>query len=130
MEKALSELAVLLDGKIIGDANVLISGVNSLDEAEGGEISFFANPKYREKLLTTRASAILVKSGTESTGKNLLVVHDPYVAFGKLLEYFYGRPRPKACVQPLAFIGENAVVSAEASIYPHVYVGARARIAK
>ena len=130
MEKALSELAVLLDGRIIGDANVLISGVNSLSEAEDGEISFFANPKYREKLLTTRASAVLVKPGTESTGNNLLVVQDPYVAFGKLLEYFYGRPHPGAGIHPLAFIGENADVSAEASIYPHVYIGARARIAK
>jgi len=130
VEKALSELAVLLDGKIIGNANVLISGINSLDEAEDGEISFFANPKYREKLLSTRASAILVKPGTESTGKNLLVVPDPYVAFGKLLGYFHGRPHPEAGIHPLAFVGENAVVSAEASIYPHVYVGARARIAK
>ncbi len=130
MEKTLSELAVLLDGKIIGDANTIITGINSLDEAINGEISFLANPKYREQLVTTKASAILVKPGTESTGKNLLIVPDPYVAFGKLLEYFHGRPRPKAGIHPLAFIGENAIVSAEASIYPHVYVGARARIAK
>ena len=130
MQKTLSELAVLLDAEIIGETNVLISGVNSLDEAEDGEISFFANPKYGEKLATTKASAILVKPGTESTGKNLLVVQDPYVAFGKLLEFFYGRPHPEAGIHPLAFIGENSDVSAEASIYPHVYVGARARIAK
>ncbi len=130
MEKALSELAVLLDGKIIGDANVIISGVNSLDEAKSGDISFFANPKYGDKLVTTKASAILVKPGTESTGKNLLVVQDPYVAFGKLLEHFYGQLPPKASIHPLAFIGENALVSPEASIYPHVYVGPRTRIAR
>ncbi|MEI6315402.1 MAG: UDP-3-O-(3-hydroxymyristoyl)glucosamine N-acyltransferase, partial [Syntrophus sp. (in: bacteria)] len=130
MQKTLSELAVLLDAEIIGETNVLISGVNSLDEAEDGEISFFANPKYGEKLATTKASAILVKPGTESTGKNLLVVQDPYVAFGKLLEFFYGRPHPEAGIHPLAFIGENSDVSAEASIYPHVYIGARTRIAK
>lgn len=129
MEKTLNELAVLVDGKIIGDANILISGVNSLDEAKSGDISFFANPKYGEKLVTTKASAILVKPGTERADKNLLIVHDPYVAFGKLLEYFYGQPHPKAGIHPLAFIGENALVSAEATIYPHVYVGDRSRIA-
>ena len=130
MEKTLSELAVLLEGRIIGDPNVLIRGINSLDEAEKGEISFFANPKYRDKLATTKASAILVKPGTESIGKNLIEVPDPYVAFGKLLEYFHGRPHHKAGIHPLAFMGENALVSAEASIYPHVYIGARATIAK
>ena len=130
MEKTLSELAVLLDGRIIGDADVLICGINSLEEAEEGEISFFANPKYREKLATTKASAILVKPGTESAGNNLLVVPDPYVAFGKLLEYFHGRTNPRAGIHPLAFMGENALVSPEASIYPHVYIGARATIAK
>jgi UDP-3-O-[3-hydroxymyristoyl] glucosamine N-acyltransferase len=130
LEKTLEELAVLLDGTIIGDADVPINGINSLDEAGNGEISFLANPKYSEKLLTTRASAILVKPGTESIGKNLLIVQDPYVAFGTLLEYFHRRPSPKAGIHPLAFIGENALVSNEASIYPHVYVGNRSRIAK
>ena len=130
MEKTLSELAILLDGKIIGDASVPITGVNSLDEAKSGDISFLANPKYRDKLVTTKASAILVKPETESTGKNLLVVQDPYAAFGKLLEYFYGQPHPKAGIHPLAFIGENALVSPEATIYPHVYVGPRSEIAK
>jgi len=130
LEKTLRELAVLLDGKIIGDANILISGVNSLDEAKSGEISFFANPKYREKLAATKASAILVKPGTESIGKNLLVISDPYVAFGKVLDFFYGQSHPKAGIHPLAFIGENALVSPEVSIYPHVYVGDRSRIEK
>ncbi len=130
MEKALSELAVLLNGTIIGDANALITGVNSLDEAQSGDISFFANPKYGEKLANTKASAILVKPGTAGAGKNLLVVQDPYAAFGTLLEHFYGQPHPQAGIHPLAFIGENALVSPEASIYPHVYVGPRSEIAK
>lgn len=130
MEKPLSELAVLLNGEIIGDADVLISGVNSLDEAKGGDISFFANPKYGDKLAATKASAILVKPGSEGAGKNLLVVQDPYAAFGKVLEYFYGQQHPKTGIHPLAFIGEKALVSPEASIYPHVYVGPRSEIAK
>jgi UDP-3-O-[3-hydroxymyristoyl] glucosamine N-acyltransferase len=130
LEKALSELAVLLNGMIIGDANAIISGVNSLDDANSGDISFFANPKYRDRLAATKASAILVKPGVESTGKNLLVVQDPYVAFGALLEYFYRQPHPKAGIHPLAFVEEDAVISPEASIYPHVYVGPRTEIAK
>jgi UDP-3-O-[3-hydroxymyristoyl] glucosamine N-acyltransferase len=130
LEKALSELAVLLNGIIIGDANVIINGINGLDEAKSGDISFFANPKYRDNFVNTKASAILVKPETDGAGKNLLVVQDPYAAFGKLLEYFYGQPHPKAGIHPLSFIGENALVSPEASIYPHVYVGPRSEIAK
>ncbi|HQJ31375.1 MAG TPA: LpxD N-terminal domain-containing protein, partial [Syntrophales bacterium] len=69
MQKTLTELAAHLGGRIVGDAAVVITGVNSLEEAQTGELSFLANPKYQEKLATTRAGAILVKPGTEAAGK-------------------------------------------------------------
>lgn len=124
MEKTLSELAVHLNGKIIGDATSVIKGVNGLEEAQSGDLSFLANPKYRDKLLTTKATAILVKPGTESPGKNLLVVPDPYVAFGLALELFYGGVHPPAGINAAAFIEKTARIDPEATIYPHVYVGA------
>lgn len=129
MKIALKDLAVRLGGKVFGDAAVIITGVNSLDEAQSGELSFLANPKYQEKLATTRAGAVLVKPGTESPGQNLLVVPDPYVAFGQALEMFHGRSELPAGIHPRAFIAAGATIAPEATIFPQVYVGAGAKIA-
>jgi len=129
VEITLTDLAARLDGKIIGDVAAIITGINSLEEAQNGELSFLANPKYQDKLATTRAGAVLVKPGTACPGKNLLVVADPYVAFGKALELFHGKTRPPAGIHPRAFIAAGAEIDPEATIFPQVYVGAGAKIA-
>ncbi len=60
MKKKLKELAEWVGGKVIGDGEVEILGVASIDEAKTGEITFIANPKYLSKLIQTKASAIIV----------------------------------------------------------------------
>ena len=129
MEITLNELAAHLDGRVIGDGTVLIKGVNGLDEAREGDLSFLANPRYQEKIITTGAGAVLVKPGVECPGKNLLVVADPYAAFGRALELFHRRQRPAPGIHPQAIIATGAEVDPEATIYPQVYVGAGAIIA-
>ena len=129
MEITLNELAAHLGGRVIGDGTVLIKGVNGLDEAREGDLSFLANPRYQEKIITTGAGAVLVKPGVECPGKNLLVVADPYAAFGRALELFHRRQRPAPGIHPQAIIATGAEVDPEATIYPQVYVGAGAIIA-
>jgi len=128
LQKTLTELAAHLGGRIVGNAAVVITGVNSLEEAQAGELSFLANPKYQEKLATTRAGAILVKPGTEADGKNLLVVADPYAAFGEALLLFHRPPPSTPGIHPGAFIAAGAVIDPEATIFPHVCVGERSRV--
>ena len=60
MKKTLKELAAWVDGTVIGEGDVEISGVAPIEEAEPGEITFIANPKYLSKLSDTRASAVIV----------------------------------------------------------------------
>jgi UDP-3-O-[3-hydroxymyristoyl] glucosamine N-acyltransferase len=126
--KTLNELAIVLNGRVTGNGDILIERVRGIDEAGKGDLTFVANPKYQKKIETTNASAILVSPGTEAAGKNLLLVDDPYAAFGKALSLFY--PEDHGAVQrsEQAFIDETAVVSEEATVYPGVYVGPRAII--
>ncbi|MFH1080919.1 MAG: UDP-3-O-(3-hydroxymyristoyl)glucosamine N-acyltransferase [Pseudomonadota bacterium] len=128
MPKTLHELAVLLNGRLAGDGDILIEQVRGIDEAGKGDLTFVSNAKYRKKLEKTGASAILVSPGTEAAGKNLLIVEDPYIAFGKALALFYPEDHGSAQQSPQAFIDKTAVVSQEAVIYPGVYVGPQARI--
>jgi len=126
--KTLNELAILLTGRVVGNGDTLIEQVRSIDDAGKGDLTFIANPKYRKKVATTLASAIIVAPETEVPGVNLLVVDDPYVAFGKALALFYPEDHGSAGQSPLAFIDATASVSADAAIHPGAYIGAGAVI--
>jgi len=128
MPRTLNELAVFLNGRVAGDGDVLIEQVCGIDEAGKGDLTFVSNARYRKKLETTGASAILVPPGTQAAGRNLLIVDDPYISFGEALALFYPEDHGPAQQSPHAFIDKTAVVSRQAVIYPGVYVGPQARI--
>ena len=95
-----------------------------------GDITFIANKKYLKKLNLTKASAILASPQTVAEGKNLVIVADPYAAFGKLLTLFYPLEHGRSGVSPDAYIEEGAIVSPEATIFPRAFIGKGATIGK
>ena len=128
MEKKLSEIAESLGGTVVGDDNVVIRGIKGIDEANEGDLTFVANPKYRKNIETTKASAILVSAGTESSNKNFVVVRDPYVALAKILDVFYPEQRDAVKISENAFIADGAEIAEGITIYPGVYIGRGAKI--
>lgn len=126
--KTLGEIAFFLGGRIIGNGDVPIRRIRAIDEAGEGDLTFLANPKYKKKMETTGASAILVAAETSCPGKNLLVVDEPYVALGRLLALFYPEDRREAGVSGKACIETGAQVSQEAVLYPGVHVCKGARV--
>jgi len=130
MGKTLSEIAAYLQASVVGDGAVEIRDIKGLDEAGEGDLTFLANPKYRKKIATTAASAILVSAPVEGTGKNFIVVKDPYAALARLLALFYPEERDFQGVSPDACIGPGALVADGATVYPGVYVGKGARVGR
>src|SRR5208337_4472798 len=55
----LGELAAQLECKLEGPADLEITGVGGMDEANAGEITFLSNSRYLPKLRTTHAGAII-----------------------------------------------------------------------
>jgi len=128
VEKTLKELALILEAELIGDESAVIRGVRGIDEAQAGDLTFIANPKYRKKIGSTRATAVLVGPAPEKAQTNLLVVKNPYTALIKALNIFYPAVRPKPGISPHACIEPDAEISATAAVYPGVYIGCGARI--
>ncbi|HVP80022.1 MAG TPA: LpxD N-terminal domain-containing protein, partial [Thermodesulfobacteriota bacterium] len=60
MKKRLKELAEWVDGTVVGDGEIEISGVAAIEEAQAGEITFIADPKYLAYLDKTDAAAVIV----------------------------------------------------------------------
>jgi UDP-3-O-[3-hydroxymyristoyl] glucosamine N-acyltransferase len=124
----LNEIAAFLNGRVVGDGEVLIEHVRAIDNAGNGDLTFISNSKHLKKIEATNASAILVSPEMERPDKNLIIVNDPYAAFGKVLGLFYPEEHDSPEIKANAFVETGSSVSKEATIYPGVYVGRGARI--
>lgn len=141
------KIAALLEGDIIGDENVEISGVAKIEEAKAGMLSFVANAKYEKFIESTAASAVLVSKNFDHSKYShlppaIIKLDDPYssfvVAIGSLLPQKMNiEPgiHPSAVIHSTAVIGKNCSVGAyvvigercvvgdNVQIHPHVVIG-------
>jgi len=128
MKKKLKELAQWVDGTVVGDGDIEISGVAAIEEAREGEITFIATPKYLRKLRDTNASAIVVSKEVTQANKPLLCVTHPQLAFAKILTLFFEKPYQPKGVDSHAWVSPTAKLGKDLTLYPFVYVGDRCSI--
>jgi len=124
----LGELANQLKCRLEGPADLEISGVAGMDEAQDHEVTFLANPKYLPKLRTTQAAAVIAGADVEAPGKALLRSDDPYLTFAHALEIFYPPQRPPAGIHSTAVVSPDAKLGHNPSIGPYVVVEAGAEL--
>jgi UDP-3-O-[3-hydroxymyristoyl] glucosamine N-acyltransferase len=111
-------------------ADIDIVGVQGLEHAGPGHLTFLSNPKYAPRLKQTQASAVLSTRPVE--GIATFVSANPYHDYARALELFYQPPRPAAAIHPTAAIaptariGENASIGAFVSIGDDVVIGRNA----
>jgi len=123
MEISLRELAELVDGLVIGDPEVKVSGLGSLDDAVEGQITFLSNPKLVGKVVKTKATAVILPKGVNGFGRNVIETSNPYLAFAKVLTLFSSPPRIPKGVMAGSIVSDTAVLGADVTIYPGAYVG-------
>ncbi|HMK50405.1 MAG TPA: UDP-3-O-(3-hydroxymyristoyl)glucosamine N-acyltransferase [Thermodesulfovibrionales bacterium] len=124
------ELAEVINGEIIGDGNIEIRGVAGILEAGEGDITFLSARKYIKDLPRCRASCLIVKDFVPDTGMTQLKVANPYLAYAKLLEYIYKKPRKAAVISGGATISDTAIIAGDVSIYPFAYISDRVSVGK
>jgi UDP-3-O-[3-hydroxymyristoyl] glucosamine N-acyltransferase len=121
--KTLGELAEYIEGRVVGDSDVVIKSASTLGRAGEGDISFLANRKYEKQLRTTKASAVIV--GKEATGASvpLLITEDPYYAFMQIMVLLHGhRKHKKVGISPRAAISDSAKVGSDCHIHDFVTI--------
>ena len=115
----LGQIASRLGGRIAGNAQTVIRQVGSLDRAQSDQVAFLADPRYKDKLATTRAGAIIVAQEAEDlTSIPRIVCEWPYAYFARVSQLFNPPTSQRAGVH------ESAVVSSSARIGEHVSIGA------
>jgi len=137
----IQEVASLVRGEIVGDANVEIARVAKIEEAGAGDLTFVANPKYERFLATTKASAVLVSAQLDTSRYRqrptitFIRVRDPYVAFLQVLKNISQIPDPfptgvhaTAVVDESARLGTNVALGAHVVVGKHAVIGEKTRI--
>ncbi len=139
------QIALLVQGKIEGEATAVVEQFGKIESAMPGEISFLANPKYEDFLYTTKASVIIVNESLvlkKKIGATLIRVLDAYAAFATLQtkyqemknENLVGIQSPSFIastaklgeqnfVAAFAYIGENAKTGNNVKIFPSAVIG-------
>ena len=145
-----SQIAILINGKIEGDANASVSSFGKIEEAKNGQLSFFANPKYEEYLYTTAASIIIINEAFElkqPVNATLIRVPDAYTAFATLLSKYQEMAQQKLTgvqdpvyisksashgknvfIGAFSYLGDNTVVGDNTKIYPNVFLGNNVKV--
>lgn len=145
MEFTARQIALIIEGKIEGNADEKVSGIGRLENATKGQIAFFANPKYEEYLYSTSASIVIVNESLQleqPIKATLIRVKDAYSGFAALLSEYekIKRENLSGIQQPVfihatarigsnvfigafSYIGENVVIGDNVKIYPQVYLG-------
>jgi UDP-3-O-[3-hydroxymyristoyl] glucosamine N-acyltransferase len=127
---SLRELADLVGGTVVGDADLEIARVAAIDEAGPGDVTFVANPKYLSRLAQTKASAVIVSAGVEAPGVSLIVCDNPYLAFAKILTRLQvRRPEPRGILAG-ASVSPSATVAEEATVHPGCVIGERVTVGR
>jgi UDP-3-O-[3-hydroxymyristoyl] glucosamine N-acyltransferase len=128
MPATLQQLAEAVGAELRGDPDLQINRVYPIDQAEQGDITFVANPKYLSKLKDCKASAVIVAPGVELPGANLLITPNPYLAFAKVLTFLEGSHEGGKGVMPGAHVAESAQLEGSVTVYPGAVVGENVKI--
>ena len=117
------DLVKKLGGELIGDSNILINSVASLESAHQNSISFFNNARYLDLLRTTKAAVVIVNRESLSfrTGVSI-VIDNPYLYFAKVSQLLNPSKSLKKEVHKSATIHPSCKLGKDLYIGPNVVI--------
>jgi UDP-3-O-[3-hydroxymyristoyl] glucosamine N-acyltransferase len=148
MQFSAAQIAMMINGKVEGDAGTMVASFGKIEEATHGQLAFLANLKYEEHLYSTQASIVIVNEAQElkhPISATLIRVADAYSAFATLLDKYQqiktqqlsGIQQPSyidatakigeaVFIGAFSYIGENAIIGNGAKVFPNAYIGNKA----
>ncbi|MBK6777774.1 MAG: UDP-3-O-(3-hydroxymyristoyl)glucosamine N-acyltransferase [Flavobacteriales bacterium] len=127
-----AEVARMIDGRVIGNAQRSVTGINEMNRVREGDLIFVDHEKYYRKALESAATTILINKEVEAPeGKALIVCSDPCSEYNKLVRHFmprraWGSDTPTigegSEIHPSVVFGANVTVGAGCLIMPGVVI--------
>jgi UDP-3-O-[3-hydroxymyristoyl] glucosamine N-acyltransferase len=146
--RTLAQIAETVGARVVGDGNVQISGVASIESAGPGDLVFVEDEKHLAAALQSRAGAVIAGefAAAISSGRPLLISDHPKLAFARAARFLQlcpsaenapreGSVHPTAVIHssvvlgPGVYVNERAVISARAQIGENTRIGAGCAVA-
>src|SRR5262245_43643895 len=150
MQFTAAQIAMIINGKVEGNPETLVHSFGKIEEAQAGQLSFLANPKYEEYLYRTSASLVIINDSQElkePVNATLIRVADAYSAFATLLAKYQEMATQKMTgiqepsfisksaklgqqvfVGAFSYVGDNVTVGNNVKIFPQVFLGDNVKI--
>lgn len=115
----LEQLAHLVQGELVGQPDVVVCGLSSLEHANEKQISFVNGEKYLAQASASQAGTLIITAELKDQlppNKNYILVKNPYLAFATLTHVFE-RKKINCGIEATAQIHPSAIVA------EHVYIG-------
>lgn len=127
---SLKELAKKFSLQIVskehGNENLLITGISTLKNAKAGDICSFHNIKYKNELISTKASAVIIsKDYVDYCPANsvALISENPLIDFANTIDAMYPKEEFVPKISKFAAISENAKISKNVVIGDFTSIG-------
>lgn len=123
MSFTLAKLSEYTAATVAGDSDCEIDSVNSLQSASSGAIAFFANPKLKQQLKETQASAVILdEKFVNLCPTNALISNNPYLVFAKISALLNPLPKHTVGIHPTAIISNESKVGNNCHIGPYTVI--------
>ena len=122
------------ESRLVGDPELIIDGLSTLEQAGSRDLTFLSHPKYIAKLPLTQAGCVVVGPEAEAAATQrgaCIVVDDPYRYFARVTQIWkhHHSVDAPAAIHPAAYVDPTASVAAGVSIAAFSCVGPGATIA-
>ena len=132
-------LAGEFNARLLGDPELMIHGLSSLETASLDDLTFLSHPKYANKLAQSKAGCVVVGLAAEQIAAKrgtCIVVDDPYYYFARITQLWKRHHsldaspaiHPSAFIDPLARVAPTASVGAFACVAAGAVVASGVRI--
>ncbi len=129
MPISLGELATQFGCELIGDPDIIVSGVASLPSADSGSLSFLTSAALKKQLSATKAAVVIVRASDAEESPVPVILHDdPYSCYARMAAVICPPPTYLPFAHPSAVIADTAMVAETAHLAPNVVVGEYSKI--
>ena len=126
----ISEIAKLVNGKIIGDPNITINSLARIDDAGKSDLTFLYLPAFEKFFPQTNATAIIVKNDFNKTRDDItyIEVDAPEKAFAAVLLKFFSPSFELNGVDKTCFVHASTTLGKNVALGKNVVIGANCKL--
>ena len=122
MSFTVKEITKQVDGNIIGDGEIKLTGFAKADEASANDLTFAENEKFFRLAEQGQAAAILAPYEFQSKTKTVIQVKDARIAFARVLPLFFPEKTFSPGIHSSAIVADSATIAESAHVGPNCVI--------